>query len=115
MTRYLRQLARQNKKNKTHQTLFQRDSQDTPPLTGCEQPTPPGILLVGYRTRVDSLPVLAILVGNPFELEVEDGLVLDDPFARDERGLGIGVGQDQLRELERGGLCPPGTKRERRE
>jgi hypothetical protein len=104
MTRYLRQLARHDKKRKTHQTLFQRDSQDTPPLTGSEQPTPPGSLLVSHRTRVDSLPVLAILVGDALELEVEHGLVLDDPFAGDERGLGIGIGQDQLGELECGGL-----------
>jgi hypothetical protein len=105
MTRYLKQLAKHDKKSKTHHLiLFQRDSDDTPPLTGSEQPTPPGILLVGHRTRVDPLPVLAILVGDALKLEVEDGLVLDDPFAGDERGLGIGVGQDQLRELERGGL-----------
>jgi hypothetical protein len=104
MTRYLKQLARHDKKSKTHQILFQRDSQDTPPLTGSEQPTPPGSLLVSHRTRVDSLPVLAILVGDALELEVEHGLVLDDPFAGDERGLGIGIGQDQLGELECGGL-----------
>lgn len=104
MTRYLKQLASYDKKRKTHQISFQRDSHDTPPLTGSEQPTPPGTLLVGHRTRVDPLPVLAILVGDALELEVEDGLVLDDPFAGDERGLGIGVGQDQLGELERGGL-----------
>ena len=73
-------------------------------LTGREQPTPPRTLLISDRPRVDSLLVLSVLVGDPLEFEVEDGLVLDESFAGDERGLGVGVAQDQLREFERRGL-----------
>ena len=73
-------------------------------LTGREQPTPPRTLLISDRPRVDSLLVLSVLVGDPLEFEVKDGLVLDESFAGDERGLGVGVAQDQLREFKRRGL-----------
>lgn len=73
-------------------------------LTGSEQPTPPATLLVRHRTRIDALLALAVFIDDPLELEVEDGLILDESGTGDERGFGVGVGQDQLRELERGGL-----------